>query len=65
MKMRPTLCLLAVFLPLAAAAAEPIGEVSASRGNAFLSRQEVNEVAAKGVPVLLDDTALTGDEFAP
>ncbi|HEY8008984.1 MAG TPA: FecR family protein [Methylocella sp.] len=62
MKMRPTLCLLAVFLPLAAAAAEPIGEVSASRGNAFLSRQEVNEVAAKGVPVLLDDTALTGDE---
>jgi ferric-dicitrate binding protein FerR (iron transport regulator) len=56
------LCLHAVILLPAAAAAEPIGEVSASRGNAFLSRDAGNEVAAKGVPVLLDDTALTGDE---
>jgi ferric-dicitrate binding protein FerR (iron transport regulator) len=60
--LRTILCLLAVFLPHAVAAAEAIDEVAGSRGNAFLSRETGNEVAEKGTPALLDDTALTGDE---
>jgi hypothetical protein len=62
MQLRTTLCVLAIILPHAVAAAEAIGEVAGSRGNAFLLRDAGNEVAAKGAPVLLDDTALTGDE---
>jgi ferric-dicitrate binding protein FerR (iron transport regulator) len=62
MHLRTTLCLMAFILPHAVAAAEAIGEVAASRGSAFLAREAVNEVAAKGALVLLDDTALTGDE---
>jgi ferric-dicitrate binding protein FerR (iron transport regulator) len=62
MYLRIALCLTAIIMPHAVAAAEAIGEVAGSRGNAFLSRDAGNEVAAKGAPVLLDDTALTGDE---
>lgn len=62
MQLRTTLCLIALILQHAGAAAGAIGEVAASRGNAFLSRDAGNEVAEKGALVLLDDTALTGDE---
>ncbi len=62
MYLRIALCLTAIIMPHAVAAAEAIGEVAGARGNAFLSRDAGNEVAAKGAPVLLDDTALTGDE---
>lgn len=69
MHLRTALCLIAILLPQVAillpqavTAAEAIGEVAASRGSAFLSRDAGNEVAAKGALVLLDDTALTGDE---
>lgn len=60
--LRTTLCLMAIALPHFAWAAEAVGEVAKSRGNAFLSRDEGNVGATQGVAVLLDDTALTGDE---
>lgn len=60
--LRTTLCLIAISLSHSVSAAEAIGEVTSSRGNAFLARDSGNEVATKGVEVLLDDTALTGDE---
>jgi ferric-dicitrate binding protein FerR (iron transport regulator) len=60
--MRTMLCFIAASWSHSALAVEAIGEVTSSRGNAFLARDAGNAVAAKGVPVLLDDTALTGDE---
>lgn len=55
-------CLAAIGLPHGAPAAEAVGEVAGARGKAFLARESGNELAAKGLPVLLDDTALTLDE---
>ncbi|MCI0598768.1 MAG: FecR family protein [Beijerinckiaceae bacterium] len=62
LQLRTTLCLIAIALPQAVPAADTIGEVTLARGRAFLSRESGNELAEKGVAVLLDDTALTGDD---
>lgn len=54
-------CLLAIASPVPLRAEEPVGEVASSLGAAYLSRSDGNIGAAKGVTVLLDDTALTGE----
>jgi ferric-dicitrate binding protein FerR (iron transport regulator) len=58
--MRTMLCLIAVSWSHPVLAVEAIGEVGILAGKCF--SRAGNSVAAKGVPVLLDDAALTGDE---
>lgn len=62
LRLRVTLFLMAMALPHSLPAAEAIGEVTLARGRAFLSRDSGNALAEKGIAVLLDDTALTGDD---
>ncbi|MCI0600095.1 MAG: FecR family protein [Beijerinckiaceae bacterium] len=61
-QLRAALCLISITLPHSEGVADTIGEVTLARGRAFLYRDAGNELAEKGVAVLLDDTAVTGDD---